>query len=355
MFPDFRYLIYGLTGHFPPEWVGLFKTFGAIVAIAFLAATWVIMQELKRKEKEGLLLPELDVKKGQKIWPHERISEIVMIAAIGGLIGAKVFNAFETWNDFLRDPIGSLFSRSGLTFYGGLIVATAVFYYFAKKHKIRFAHLCDAAAPAIMLAYGIGRLGCQFAGDGDWGINNSAYVTTQDGQLQQVSAEVGKQAIIQHSANVHRYGGVPDTSFVYAPAPSFLPRWLYAQNYPMNVGNEGQDFPGAPSPEYRKVLSIGVFPTPVYESIVCIALFFFLWGIRRRLKHPWTMFGIYLLLNGLERFLVEQVRVNYKYDWGFIHPTQAEIIAILLMLSGIALFIRSRKEPVMTPEVGVKS
>src|SRR5689334_23010250 len=99
MYPDFRYLIYGLTGYFPPEWVGLFKTFGAIVAVAFLAATWVMIRELKRKEEEGLVHPILDEKKGVKVWPHQRISEIVMIAAVGGLVGAKVFNAFETWDD----------------------------------------------------------------------------------------------------------------------------------------------------------------------------------------------------------------------------------------------------------------
>jgi hypothetical protein len=48
MFPDFRYLVYGLTGYFPPEWVGLFKTFGAMVAVAFLAATAVMIRELRR-------------------------------------------------------------------------------------------------------------------------------------------------------------------------------------------------------------------------------------------------------------------------------------------------------------------
>lgn len=344
MFPDFRYIIYGISGYFPPEWVGIFKTFGALVAIAFLAGTWIIMKELRRKEREGLLQPTFDEKKKLKIWPSERISEIVMIAAVGGLIGAKVFNALETWSDFVRDPLGSLFSRSGLTFYGGLIVATAVFYYYARKHKIRFAHLCDAAAPAIMLAYGIGRLGCQFAGDGDWGIFNTAYVTVADGSLKQVTAQEGRDAVMYYHTNAQQVSARPDTSFLYAPAPSFLPRWLYAQNYPMNVGNEGQDYPGAPSPEYHRVLPISVFPTPVYEFVASVGLFFFLWGMRRKLKRPWQMFGLYLVVNGLERFLVEQIRVNTTYDLGFIHPTQAEIIAVLLMLGGAIIFFRAKPE-----------
>jgi phosphatidylglycerol:prolipoprotein diacylglycerol transferase len=343
MFPDFRYLIYGLTGSFPPSWVGLFKTFGAMVAIAFLAATWVMIRELKRKEGQGLIQPIVDEKTGNKVWPHQKISEIVMIAAIGGLIGAKVFNAFETWDDFVRDPIGSLFSRSGLTFYGGLIVATAIFYYYARKNKIRFAHLCDAAAPAVMIAYGIGRLGCQFAGDGDWGIYNSAYVTMADGSLQQVNAEQGASALRLYAAGYGLNAHKIDTMHSYAPAPSASLRWLWAQNYPMNVANDGQVLPDAPSPEYNRVLPLAVFPTPVYESIAGIALFFFLWGIRHRLRRPWQMFGIYLILTGAERFLVELIRVNYKYDWGFIHPTQAEIISVALMLSGLLLILMSKR------------
>jgi phosphatidylglycerol:prolipoprotein diacylglycerol transferase len=349
MFPDFRYLVYGLTGYFPPEWVGLFKTFGAMVAIAFLAATAVMIRELRRKERAGLIQPVIDKKSGQKIWPHQKISEIVIIAAIGGLAGAKIFNALETWNEFVNDPVGSLFSGSGLTFYGGLIVATAVFYYYARKHRIRFAHLCDAAAPAIMLAYGIGRIGCQLAGDGDWGIYNSAYVSNthqaprgeliSDGTLTAVSPDAGKAAIAYYVHN-----GRFDSNYLYAPAPGWLPRWLVAQNYPMNVGNEGILFEGAPNPkQYFRVLPVSVFPTPIYEAIACIGLFFILWAIRKRLTSPWKMFGIYLILTGIERFLVELIRVNYKYDWGFIHPTQAEIISVFLFLLGLGLLTKPAK------------
>ncbi len=346
MYPDFRYLVYGLTGYFPPHWVGLFKTFGAMVAMAFLAATMVMIREMRRKEGEGLILPVTDKKTGAKMWPHERISEIVMIAAIGGLVGAKIFNALETWQDFLRDPVGSLFSRSGLTFYGGLIVATAIFYYYAKKQGIRFAHLCDAAAPAIMVAYGIGRIGCQLAGDGDWGIYNSAYVSqvqvsasgepVSDGTLSRVQPEAGGTAVAYYHREM-RY----DSDRLYVAAPAWVPRALVAQNYRRNVGNEGIRLADAPNAEeYYRVLPVSVFPTPVYEAIACIGLFFVLWGLRRRLKRPWQMFGVYLIFTGAERFLVELIRVNYKYDWGFLHPTQAEIISVTLMLIGVMLLLR---------------
>ena len=361
MFPDFRYLIYWSTGHFPPQWVGLFKVFGLMVALAFLAASLVMVSELKRKERQGLLEPTYDAKRKMNIWPHQRISEIVMVAAIGGIIGAKVFNAFESWNDFIHDPIGNLFSRSGFTFYGGLIVATAVFYFYARKYKIRFAYLADCAAPAVMIAYGIGRLGCQLAGDGDWGIYNSAYVTQTDAstvahvtdlRLNRMQTKDSGEIFMQkYAALLHTDEMKQGTPHFYAPAPSWAPRWLYAQNFPMNVTHQGIVLQGAPSQEYATVLPVAVFPTSLYEALAGILLFLFLWSIRRRLKRPWEMFGIYLIVNGLERFLIEQIRVNYKYDWGWLHPTQAEIIAVCLMVGGILLLLTRKRKALPPPEL----
>jgi phosphatidylglycerol:prolipoprotein diacylglycerol transferase len=210
-------------------------------------------------------------------------------------------------------------------------------YIYARKKKFSFAHLCDAAAPALMLAYGIGRLGCQFSGDGDWGIYNSAYVTQAD-------ASLSKSSLQDYNAIVKKY---PEqfldrnlnqvTPNKYAPAPDWLPDWFYAQNFKHNVNNDGIPIAGYQG-DYSHVLPAGVFPTSMYEAVVCILLFLFLWSIRKRFNRPLQLFGIYLVLNGLERFLIELVRVNYKYDWGFIHPTQAEIIAGCLILAGLGLF-----------------
>jgi phosphatidylglycerol:prolipoprotein diacylglycerol transferase len=72
--------------------------------------------------------------------------------------------------------------------------------------------------------------------------------------------------------------------------------------------------------------------------------------MRKRFAQPLHIFGLYLIVNGLERFFVEKIRVNYKYDWGFIHPTQAEIISSCLVFIGIGilLFYKKKKE-VITP------
>lgn len=292
------------------------------------------------KKKQQLPQPK---KVRTALYPHQRVADIIFIAAIGGFGGAKIFNAFETWSDFVKNPIANLLSPSGLTFYGGLIVATLALYVYSKKKRFSFAHLCDAAAPALMIAYGIGRLGCQFSGDGDWGIYNSAYITQADGSLAKGPLQQYDSLV---SANPHLFIDRNEKLLIpnkYLPAPAGLPDWLYAQNFKHNVNNDGIKIPGDDG-EYNHVLPAGVFPTSMYEAVACGLLFLLLWGIRKRLPRPWQLFGVYLIWNGVERFTVETFRVNYKYDWGFLHPTQAEIISTCLVLAGLALLLFAGKK-----------
>lgn len=277
------------------------------------------------------------------IYPHHRVWDIIFIAAIAGFAGAKIFNAFETWEDFIHDPIGNLFSPAGLTFYGGLICATLALFWYARKKHFSFRQLCDAAAPALILAYGLGRMGCQFAGDGDWGIYNSAYVTQADQSLKKGSPEAFTLAVEQYPNAFVEFGHPPQVPHLNVPGPEWLPTWMVAQNYPHNVNNAGISIAGHEG-QYSHVLPGGVFPTAMYEIVACLLIFLLLWSIRRKFKYPLQMFSIYLIANGLERFFVEKIRVNYKYDWGWIHPTQAEIISTGLVLIGIALFFYAKKK-----------
>ncbi|MBA3828876.1 MAG: prolipoprotein diacylglyceryl transferase [Taibaiella sp.] len=298
------------------------------------------ISKYSEKKKQQLAEP---VTKQVAVYPHQLMSEFVVVAAIGGLIGAKVFNAFETWDQFIKDPIGSLLSSSGLTFYGGLIVAASIFYYYARRHKIPFSQLCDSIAPGLMLAYGIGRFGCHFAGDGDWGIFNSAYITRPDTTL---AVSTGKDYMSAlhtgmgyFQSNFGSIGNVPSAHFL---APSWLPRWSVAMNYAHNVNNEGIPIVGCIG-RYCSVLPVSVFPTSLYEALTCIGLFFVLWSLRGKLFRPYHMFGAYLILNGVERFIIEKIRVNYKYNWGFIHPTQAEIISTIFIIAGLSILLFYRK------------
>jgi len=312
--------MFGNLEQVSPDPMGyLFSPHGNLLAGLALAAL-LAWQKYAEKKKQQLPKPEM---RQVSVYPHDLITEIVVVAAVAGLVGAKIFNALETWEDFLRDPIGNLTSSSGLTFLGGLIMATAAFWFYTRRHGIPFKYMCDAAAPGIMLAYGLGRLGCQFSGDGDWGIYNTAYVANADGTMR--AATAADSSYIMHMIN-----GVDHAS---ATAPSWLPDWLFGMVYPHNVGNEGMAIQNCVG-EYCRVLPVSVFPTPVYEFFTCVALFFLMWSLRHRLKGTLQMFGLYLILAGVERFLVELVRVNYKYDFGFIHPSQAEIISVFMVLTG---------------------
>ncbi|HLK31073.1 MAG TPA: prolipoprotein diacylglyceryl transferase family protein [Puia sp.] len=296
-------------------------------------------------EKNKQKLPQPEEKK-IRIWPHDRVGDISIYSALFGFMGAKIFNSLETWSDFVKDPIASLISFSGLTFYGGLICAALAVWYYAKKHKISFWHLNDAAAPALMLAYGLGRIGCQVSGDGDWGIINSAYYTTADSKVALATVDQFQQGLSQNSGFfMSQFGSLDKVPHLSVKAPSFLPDWMVAYSYPHNVINEGVQILGCKDPQYCSQLPLPVFPTPFYEIIAGIILFFIIWSVRKRFTTPGKLFGFYLLINGIERFLIEKIRVNTKYDIFGFHPTQAEIISSLLIITGTILLIALKKKP----------
>ena len=295
---------------------------GNILGGILVAALFVYS---KYKEKEKTKLPEPKwVEK--TIFPHQLVGNIIMIAAISGIIGAKIFAVFEDLSALTKDKmqdwavnksnecdcfvefnypeyiIDQLLTFSGLTFYGGLILGTLSVGYYAKKNNIKLEHLVDVFAPVLILAYGIGRMGCHFSGDGDWGIVNTA--------------------------------SKPDWM-------SFLPDWMWSYNYPNNVINAGELIPGCEG-KFCHQLAENVYPTPFYEIIMAGLIFVFLWNIRKKIKIAGVLFCIYLILNGIERFLIEKIRINHDLIG---EQTQAEIISFSLILIGIVgiYFLNKRK------------
>jgi phosphatidylglycerol:prolipoprotein diacylglycerol transferase len=319
------------------SWLG-----GLIIAAA------LIYLKYQEKNKQKLAKPE---KRTIRIWPHDRVGDIVIFALIFGIIGAKIFDNLENWDRFIADPIANLIAPSGLTFYGGLIVATVAILIYARKKGIGILHLIDAAAPALMIAYAIGRMGCQTAGDGDWGIFNSAYVSDVPGHVVPATPEEFQQNL-QKNSTYFLAGTVTDpngattmvtdrieTSLAKVPhksfrGPNWLPTWMFAFTYPHNVNEDGILLPNCQG-KYCRALPQPVFPTPFYEIVACFILFFILWAIRKKIKVPGVLFCIYLIMNGVERFLIEIIRVNTTYTIFGIHPTQAELISATLVVVGV--------------------
>jgi prolipoprotein diacylglyceryltransferase len=270
---------------------------------------------------------------------------MTIIAAIAGFAGAKIFDNLENWDRFIKDPIGNLFSPSGLTFYGGLIVASLALLYYFKKNKISFINVADACAPGLMFAYGWGRMGCQISGDGDWGIINSAFVSGADGAVQLADPNKPFAQTLTENAGYYldQFGSLESVQHTAVKPFLGLPNWFFAYTYPHNVNNEGIRIFGCTWDNYCNHLPIPVFPTPIYEIIVCLILFFILWAMRKKFKVPGRMFAVYLMLNGIERFIVEHIRVNTQYHFLGINPTQAEIISLGLIIGGVLLYFISPK------------
>jgi len=383
MFPTIsHFLEYAFGLHIPLP----INTFGLLVACAFIAGYWAFTKELKRKEELGLIHPvkrtlvigkpvsstellysgilgflfgyklvyaflnySLFVYDAQTVllsmkgnvlgglifgalfayWdytekkkavlpqpktveitehPYELMGNMIVWAAVWGFLGAKIFDNLEHWDTFIQDPIGGLLSFSGLTFYGGLICGGAAVLYIARKNGIKPLHMLDVGGPGMMLAYSVGRIGCQLSGDGDWGIVN------------------------------------------LNPKPfTWLPDWAWAYTYPNNVAMMGDPIPGCTG-RFCSVLPLPVYPTPFYEVIICFILFLILWRIRHQIKLPGMMFGIYLMMNGLERFFIELIRVNTKYHVAGISFTQAELISSILFICGLLLVVYSVRNKEKLPK-----
>jgi phosphatidylglycerol:prolipoprotein diacylglycerol transferase len=161
--------------------------------------------------------------------------------------------------------------------------------------------MLDAAAPGLILAYGVGRIGCHVAGDGDWGIDN-------------LSAK---------------------------PSWFIFPDWAWSFNYAHNVNQTGIPIPGCEG-KYCYMLENPVFPTALYEIVASLLIFGFLWSIRKKITIPGILFSLYLVLGGIERFLIEMIRIDIKYHFAGITLTQAQIIAIAMILTGTAAIIYLR-------------
>ena len=257
-----------------------------------LGAAFSIGTRIWEDKKEGLAEPkEVEI----NVHPYEQVGTITILAAVFGILGAKIFHNLENLDELMADPVSALISFSGLSFLGGLICAPIAILWFAKRNDIKLLHLLDAGLPGLMLAYGVGRMGCQIAGDGDWGIPNDA----------------------------------PKPEWL-----SFLPDWAWAYNYPNNV--LGIDLQADFAQMGYVSLTGYAWPTPIYETTMALLIFGFLWFMRTRWTIPGMVMSWYFILSGIERLAIEQVRINNEYPI-FGGVTQAEIISTVMILSGIAL------------------
>lgn len=256
-------------------------SFGLMMAIGFIVANYFLVLDFKRK---GL--------------DPNFANKLTFLAIIFGIAGSKILSLMESWGDFLKDPIGMAISPGGLTWYGGFVLAAIVILFAIRRKHYSFAKVADAFAPALILGYGVARLGCHFSGDGDYGIPTNL------------------------PWGVNYSNGIVPPSIALKDFPQITDK-----------------FPGGIVPD-----NTPLHPTPIYEFIACVIIFLFLWQMRKNIKPDGKLFMIYLALAGFERFLVEFIRLNPRLLFGL---SEAQLFSVILILVGAFGIIYYRNKNVI--------
>lgn len=258
-------------------------SYGLMLGICFIVASWLLQREFKRKKLE----------EGTAV-------NITFIALVGGVIGSKLLYVIEEWKSFTSMPASKifstdgLFSPAGLTFYGGLILATILIYLYSRSKKIPFLRIADSAAPSLAIGYGIARIGCHLSGDGDYGLPVSEFMSWVPWGTDYSNGTLPPSVAFRGSDIAAKFGGVvPDNTLCH--------------------------------------------PTPVYEFIIGALVFWLLWSKRKQFLGDGKLFGLYLMLSGASRLLVEFIRLNPRY---FLGLSEAQLISVVLIGIGIWLYMR---------------
>jgi phosphatidylglycerol:prolipoprotein diacylglycerol transferase len=253
-------------------------TFGLMMFLSFVTGAWILGKQLERY--------------GQ---PRELAWDVLAWVAVGGIIGAKVYYLALHPDEVAANFWRAIFSRGGLVWYGGLIGGVIAYYVQVSKRKLPVAVMFDATAPAIALAYGVGRMGCFLVGD-DYG-------RYTDGPL-----------------GIAFPRGAP-------PSTAGNLRAIGETNIPATIDNSAV---------------VAVHPTQLYEIGLAAIMFAILWrlGAKRGLRSG-QLFSVFLALYGIERFFIEFVRA--KSDRFVLGLSTSQIMSIVLLIVAAILWQKQSK------------
>jgi phosphatidylglycerol:prolipoprotein diacylglycerol transferase len=228
-------------------------------------------------------------------WYHEYGADIVVAAVIGGVVGAKL------WYVALTGNADALFSRGGLVWYGGFAGGILAVILNSWRRGVPVRVTMHLVAPALAAAYAVGRVGCFMVGD-DY--------------------------------------GRPTTLPWGVKFPQGLP--------PTTAANLGSQFGLTLPPDVAPSTVLAVHPTQLYEVAAMLGVFMLLWRLRLRPQPLGWLFGVYLMLAGAERFLVEFLRAK---DDRFFGPfTLAQLTSAVVITTGV--LAASRLAGAADPEPG---
>jgi phosphatidylglycerol:prolipoprotein diacylglycerol transferase len=275
-----------------PQWVPLLggtpiTSFGVLMFAAFLVAAEVHRAEMRRAGED----PE-------KSW------DLLFSAVIGGILGAKGYYLLLNWDRTLADPVGMVLSRGGLVWYGGFLLAALLVTLKIRRLGLDVRRQADMVAPALAISYAVGRIGCFLVGD-DYG-------RPTGGRLGVRFPEGSPPSTVE---NLERQFGV-------SVDPALVERF-------------GDVIP--------------VHPTQLYEVAMSTLIFLVLWSLRKRPRRAGWLFGLWLVLAGLERLVVEVFRAKDDRFFGVF--TLAQVISVGLVITGVVITLRLSKpgEPDAAP------
>jgi len=249
-------------------------SYGLMLGIGFIVASTALGHQLKHKA--------MDLSLG---------NNITLLAIVFGVIGSKLLYVIENWSTFVQTP-SILYSPGGLTWYGGFFLAAFAVWVYARSKKVSFLDICDAAAPALMIGYGIARIGCHLAGDGDYGM----------------PTDLPWAAVYSNGT--------------YPPSIAFREFTEIVKQYGVN-GVVPNDIP--------------VHPAPLYESVLGVAGFWMLLRLAKKPLPSGGLFMIYLVLAAAFRFGVEFIRLNPRFIMGL---SEAQLISVVMIIVGIVGYSR---------------
>jgi phosphatidylglycerol:prolipoprotein diacylglycerol transferase len=272
-----------------PDWVPLLggeaiTSFGVFMLFAFLTGGYVIRAGMREMGEDP-----------DTAW------DLVFMGVVGGILGAKLYYVLLNYERLVSDPRGLLLSRGGLVWYGGFLLATVFVIWEIRRQKLPLPKLADVIAPALALAYAVGRMGCFLVGD-DWGRPTDSWL------------------------GIAFPRGTPPTRVDVIEG-------LGIAVDPALVEEFGQIVP--------------VHPTQLYEIGLSTLIFFLLWKIRGDGRAAGWIFMLWLALAGSERFLVEFLRAKDDRFFGIL--TLAQLISLAIVMAGVVGMMRVRRDPVVVP------
>ena len=129
-----------------PEWFPLLggapiTSFGVFMFLTFMVGGMVLRPEVERVGLE----PE-------KAW------DFIVMGVLGGILGAKAYYVLLNYDSLITDPIGSIFSRGGMVWYGGFLGGLIAVSWEVKRSGLRWAQMADLIAPVLAIGYAVGRM-----------------------------------------------------------------------------------------------------------------------------------------------------------------------------------------------------